>query len=159
MPLLTIASSVFPFSSCLQSFPASESFQVTQFFTSGGQSIRVSASASVLPMNEYSGQISFRMDWLDLHAVQKTIKGLLQHHSSKASILWHSAFPIVQLSHPYMTTGKTIALTRWTFVSKVLSLLFLNLCILIGGYLLYNIVVVLPYIDMNQPRVHTCSPS
>ena len=114
MPLLTIASSVFPFSSCLQSFPASESFQVTQFFTSGGQSIRVSASASVLPMNEYSGQISFRMDWLDLHAVQKTIKGLLQHHSSKASILWHSAFPIVQLSHPYMTTGKTLALTRRT---------------------------------------------
>ena len=99
------------------------------------------------------------MDWLDLLAVQKTIKGLLQHHSSKASILWHSAFPIVQLSHPYMTTGKTIALTRWTFVGKVLSLLFLNLCILIGGYLLYNIVVVLPYIDMNQPRVHTCSPS
>ena len=101
------------------------------------------------------------MDWLDCLAVQETIKGLLQHHSSKASVFWHSAFPIVQLSHPYMTTGKTIGLTIWTFVGKVLSLLFFffNLFILIGGYLLYNIVVVLPYIDMNQPRVHMCSPS
>ena len=93
------------------------------FFKSSGQSIRVSASSSVLPMN-YSGLISFRMDWLDLLAVQGTLKSLLQHHSSKASILWHSAFFIVQLSHPYMTTGKTIALTRWTFVGKVLCLLF-----------------------------------
>ena len=72
----------------------------------------------------YSGLISFRMDWLDLHAVQRTLKSLLQHHSSKASILQHSAFSIVQLSHPYVTTGKTIALTRWTFVGKVMSLLF-----------------------------------
>ena len=73
--------------------------------------------------NEYSGLISFRMDWLDLLAVQGTLKSLLQHHSSKASILWCSAFFTVQLSHPYMTTGKTIALTRWTFVGKVMSLL------------------------------------
>ena len=74
--------------------------------------------------NEYSGLISFRVDWLDLLAVQGTLKSLLQHHSSKASILLPSAFFIVQLSHPYMTTGKTIALTRWTFVDKVMSLLF-----------------------------------
>ena len=84
----------------------------------------VSASASVLPMNEYSGLISFRMDWLDLLAVQGTFKSLLQHHSSKVSILQSSVFSIVQLSHPYMTTGKTITLTRWTFVGKVKSLLF-----------------------------------
>ena len=74
--------------------------------------------------SEYSGLISFRMDWLDLLALQGTLKSLLQHHSSKASILWCSAFFIVQLSHPYMTTGKTIALTTWTFVGKVISLLF-----------------------------------
>ena len=76
------------------------------------------------PSNEYSGIISFRIDWLDLLAVQGTLKSLLQHHSSKVSILWCSAFFIAQLSHPYMTTGKTIALTRWTFVGKVMSLLF-----------------------------------
>ena len=100
-------------------------------------SIRVFSSESVLcisgpkywsfrmsPFNEYSGLISFRMDWFDLLAVQGTIKNLLQHHSSKASILRHSAFFIVQLSHPYMTTEKTIALTRQTFVGKVMSLLF-----------------------------------
>ena len=90
---------------------------MSQFFAS------VSASASVLP-NEYSGLISFRMYWLDLLAVQGTLKSLLQHHSSKVSILRRSAFFIVQLSHPYMTTGKTIALTRWIFVDKVMSLLF-----------------------------------
>ena len=76
------------------------------------------------PSNEYSGLISFRMDWLDLLAAQGTLKSLLQHHSSKASVLQCSVFFIVQLSHPYMTTGKTIALTRWTFVDKVMSLLF-----------------------------------
>ena len=81
-------------------------------------------SFSIGPSNEYSGLISFRMDWLDLLAVQGTLKSLLQHHSSKASILQHSAFFIVQLSHPYMTTGKTIDLTRWTFVGKAISLLF-----------------------------------
>ena len=79
---------------------------------------------NISPSNEYSGLISFRMDWLALSAVQWTLKNLLQHHSSKASILQHSAFFIVQLSYPYMTTGKTIALTRWTFVGKVMSLLF-----------------------------------
>ena len=79
---------------------------------------------SISPSNEYSGLISFRMDWLDLLAVQGTLKSLLQHHSSKASIRWHSAFFILQLSHPYMTAGKTIALTRQTFISKVMSLLF-----------------------------------
>ena len=83
-----------------------------------------SFSFSICPSNEYSGLISFRRDWLDLLAVQGTLKSLLQHHSSKASILWHSAFFMVQLSHPYMTTGKTIALTRQTFVDKVMSLLF-----------------------------------
>ena len=77
-----------------------------------------SFSFSISPSNEYPGLISFRKDWLDLLAVQGTLKSLFQHHSSKASILWHSAFFIVQLSHPYMTTGKTIALTRWTFVGK-----------------------------------------
>ena len=112
----TISSSVISFSSHLQFFPASGSFPMSQFFASGGQSIGVSASASVLS-SEYSGLISFRMDWLDL-------KSLLQHYSSKASILQCSAFFIVQFSHPYKTTGKTIALTRWTFVSKVMSLIF-----------------------------------
>ena len=83
-----------------------------------------SFSFSLSPSKEHPGLISFRMDWLDLLAVQGTLKSLLQHHSSKASILWHSAFFTVQLSHPYMTTGKTIALTRWTFVGKVMSLVF-----------------------------------
>ena len=118
----TISSSVIPFSSHLQSFLALGSFQMSQFFASGGQSIGVSASTSVLPMN--TRDWSFRMDWLDLLAVQGTLKSLLQHHSSKASILQCSPFLIVQLSLPYMTTGKTIALTRWTFVGKVMSLLF-----------------------------------
>ena len=83
-----------------------------------------SFSFSIIPSKEIPGLMSIRMDWLDLLAVQGTLKSLLQHHSSKASILWRSAFFIVQLSHPYMTTGKTIALTRWTFVGKVVSLLF-----------------------------------
>ena len=81
-------------------------------------------SFSIGPSNEYSGLVSFRMDWLNLLAVQETLKSLLQHHSSKASILWRSAFFIVQLSHPCMTTGKTTALTRWIFVGKVMSLFF-----------------------------------
>ena len=97
---------------------------MSQYFTLGGQSIGVSASTSVLPMNEHPGLIFFKMDWLDLLAVQGTLKSLLQHHSAKASIFWHSAIFTVQLSHPYMTTGKTIALTRQTFVGKVMSLLF-----------------------------------
>ena len=85
--------------------------------------------------NDYSGLISFRMDWFDLLAVQGTLKSFLQHHSSKASILWHSAFFIVQLSHPYMTTGKMIALTRWIFVSRVMSLLFNMLSRLVMAFL------------------------
>ena len=83
-----------------------------------------SFSFSIIPSKEYSGLVSFRIDWFDLLAVEGTLKSLLQHHSSKASILWHSAFFILQLSHPYMTTGKTIALTKRTFVGKVISLLF-----------------------------------
>ena len=118
----TISSSVIPFSSCLQSFPASGSFQ---WVSSSHQVATVwSFSFSVSPSNEYSGLISFRMDWLDLLAVQGTLKSLLQHHSSKASILQHSAFFIVQLSHPYMTTRKPIALTRQTFVGKVMAQFF-----------------------------------
>ena len=84
----------------------------------------LSFNFSISPSNEYSGLISFRMDWFELLAVQGTLKSLPQHHSSKASVLWFSAFFMVQLSHPYMTTGKTITSTRWTFVSKVMSLLY-----------------------------------
>ena len=94
---------------------------MSQFFASGGKVLEFQLQQH--PSNEYLGLISFRMDWLDLLAVQGTLKSLLQHHSSKASILWRSAFFIVHLSHPYMNTGKTIALTRRTFVGKVLSLL------------------------------------
>ena len=94
---------------------------MSQFFPSGGQSIGVSAS-TISPSNGHSGLISFRMDWVDLLAVQGTLKSLLQQHSLKASILSCSAFFMVQLSHPYMTTGKTIARTTWTFVGKVMSL-------------------------------------
>ena len=93
------------------------------FFVLGGQ-MHWNFSFSIRPPSEYSALISFRIDWLDLFAVQGTLKSLLQHHSSKASILWHSAFFVVQLLHSYMTTGKTVALTRWTFVGKVMSLLF-----------------------------------
>ena len=112
----TISSSVVPFSSCLQSFPASGSFLVSGPFSSGSK--RISFSFSISPFNKYSWLTLFRMDWLDLLAIQETLKSLLQHHSSKATILWHSAFFIVQLSHPSMTTGKAIALTIWTFVDK-----------------------------------------
>ena len=127
------SSSVNSFSSCFQSFPASWSFHES------GPPIRWpkywSFSFSISPSNEYSGLISFRMDWLDLLAVQGTLKSLLQHHSSKASILWCSAFFTVQLSHPYMTTGKTIALTRRTSVGKVMSLLFTVLSRLVIAFL------------------------
>ena len=130
-----------PFSSCLQSFPASESFPVSQFFASGGQSIEVSASPSVLPMNIQDWFLLGLIGLISL-AIQGTLKSLIQHHSSKASILrcsaffivqlshpymsldkpsilQHSAFFIVQLTHPYTTTGKTIVLTRWSFVGNV----------------------------------------
>ena len=94
-----------------------------------------SFSFNISPSNEHPGLISFRMDWLDLLAVPGTLKNLLQHHSSKASILWRSAFFSVQHSHPYMTTGKTIALTRWTFVSKVMPQLFNMLSRLVIAFL------------------------
>ena len=106
---------------------------MSQFFASCGQSIG-SFSFSISPSNEYSGLISFRIDWLDLLAVQETLKSLLQHHSSKASILRCSAFFTVQLSHPCMTTGKNIALTRGTFVGKVTSLLFNTLSRLVTTF-------------------------
>ena len=111
----TISSSAIPFSSCLQSFPASGYFLMSQFFVSGGQSIGVSASASVLPTNVQDWS---PLEWTDWISLQGTLKSLLQHHSSKASVLWRSAFFRVQLSHPYMTTGKTINLTIWTLLGK-----------------------------------------
>ena len=112
----TISSSVVPFSSCLQSFPASGSFPMSQFFASGGQSIGVPASASLLPMNSQDWFPLGLTGWISLQS--KGLKSLLQHHSSKASILWCSAFFIVQLSHPLMTTGKTIALTSRNLSAK-----------------------------------------
>ena len=127
------SSSVTPFSFCPQSFPGSGSFSVSQLFASGGQIIRASASA-ISPSNEYSERSSFRPDWLNLLAVQETLKSLLQHHSSKTSILQCSAFFIVQLSHPYMTTEKTLALTRWIFDGKIMSLLFTMLSRLVDGH-------------------------
>ena len=114
--------SVVPFSSCPQSLPASGSFPMSQLCMRWPK--YWSYSFSISPSNEQPGLISFRMDWLDLLAVQETLKSLLQHHSSKASIFQCSAFFTVQLSHPYMTSGKTIALTRQTFVGKVTFLLF-----------------------------------
>ena len=129
-----------------------------------------SFSFNISPSNEHQGLISFRMDWLDLLAVQGTLKSLLQHHSSKASILWHSAFFIVQLSHPYMTNGKTIASTRWTFVGKVMSLLFNILsrlvitclprskCLLIS-WLQSPSVVILEPPKIQSATVSTVSPS
>ena len=141
---------------------------MSQFFASGGQSIGVSASASVLPMNIQD--ISFRVDWLDLLAVQGTLKSLLQHRSSKASILWCSAFFVVQCSHPCMTTGKTIALTRQTFVSKVMSLLFNTLSsfviaflprskYLLISWLLSTSAVILESKKINSVAVSIVSPS
>ena len=118
--LPTISPSVVPFSSYLQSLPASGSFPMSWFLAPGGQSIRAWALAS----KEYSGLISFRIDWFDLLAIQGTLKSLHEHQSLKASVLQHSLFFMVQPSHPHMTIGKTTALTIWTFVGKVMSLLF-----------------------------------
>ena len=115
----TTSSTVIPVSSRLRSFPASGSFPMSQLFTSKNWPKNWSFSFNISPSNEHPGLISCRMDWLDLLAVQRTLKSLPQHHSSKASILQHSAFFTVHLSHPYMTTGKTIALTRWIFIGKV----------------------------------------
>ena len=113
------------FFSCPRSFPASGSFPMSQLFVSGSQNI--GASVSISPSNEYSGLISFRVDWFDL-AIQGILKRLLQHHSLKTSVLQCSAFFILQLSHSYMTTGQTIALKRWTFVGKK-CLCFLICCL------------------------------
>ena len=130
----TISSSVIPFLSCLQSFPSIKVFSKESVLH-----IRCpkywSFSFSISPFNKYSGLISFRIDWFDLLAVQETLKNLLQHHSSKASILWLSAFFIVQLSHPYMATGKGTAFLRGNFVGKVMSLLFNMLSRLVIAFL------------------------
>ena len=107
-------------------------------------------SFSINPSSEYSVLISFRIDWLDLLAVQGTLQNLLQHHSSKASILWHSAFFMVQLSHPYMTTGKTIALTRWTFVGKVMSLLFNMLFRFVIAFLPRNKYLLISWLQLSS---------
>ena len=117
----------------LQSFPAS-GWEMSQFFASGGPKYW-SFSFSITPFNEYSGMTSFRIDWLDLLAVQGTLKSLLEHHSSKASIMQCSAFFMVQISHLYTTTGKTIALTRQTFAGEVMSLLFNMLSRLVIAFL------------------------
>ena len=119
---LTVSSSAAPFSFCLHCFPGSGSFPMSWFFAILWWPKYWSFSFSTY--NDYAGLISLRIDWFDLPAVQGTLRSLLQHHNSKASVLWRSAFLMVQLSHLYMTTGKTIALTRLTFVSKVMSLLF-----------------------------------
>ena len=117
---------------------------MSQLFASGGFSFNIS------PTNEHPGLISFRMDWLDLLAVQGTRRSLLQHHSSKASILRRSAFFIVQLSHPYMTTGKTIALTRWTFVGKVISLLFNMLSRFVIAFLPRNKLLLISWLQSTS---------
>ena len=139
----TILSSVVPFSSHLQSFPVSGSFQMSQFFTSCGQSIGVSASASVLPMNIQDWFPIGWTDWISLQA--KGLSSLLQHNCSKASILRCSAFFVVKLSHPYVTTGNTILLTRWTFVGKVMSLLFNMLSKLVVTFLPRSKCLLIPY--------------
>ena len=167
-----ISSSVVPFSSHLQS----RSFQISQFFAESilWPLIRWpkywSFSFNISPSNEHPGLFSFRMDWLDLLAVQRSLKSVLQHHSSKASILWHSAFFIVQLSHPYMTTGKTIVLTRWTFVGKVMSLLLNMLSRLVTTFLPRSKRLFIPWLQspsavILEPRkiksdtISTVSPS
>ena len=129
-----ISSSVFPFSSCPQSFPSSGSFPMSQLLCIRWPKYW-NFSFNISSFNEYSGLISFRMDWLGLLVVQGTLKSLLQHHSSKASIIWCLAFFIVQISHPRTTTGKTIALTRLTFIGQVMSLLFNMVSSFVIGFL------------------------
>ena len=122
-------------------------------------------SFSISPSDEDSGPISFRIDWLDLLAIQQMLKSLLQHHSSKASILWHSAFLTVQLSHLYMTTGKIIALTRWTFVNKIMSLLFKMLCRLAiaflqrSKFLLISLLQSPPAVILELPKIRSVTVS
>ena len=158
---------------CPQSFPASASFSMRQFLkiTSGGQSIEAEDfGSSISPSNEYSGPISFRNHQFDFLAVQRTLKSLLQHHDLKASILQHSAFFMVQLSHPYMTTEKTIALTKGTFVGKVMSLLFNTLSSFIIAFHLRSkrllilwlqspSIVILESKKIKSATVFTLSPS
>ena len=140
-----ISSSVITFSSCPQFLPASGSFPMSQLFVSGGQSIGVSASASVLPMNTQNWS---RLGWTGWISWQSgTLKSLLQHHSLKASILRCSAFFTVQLSHPNMTAGKTIALTRWTFDGKVMSLLFNMLSRLVITFLPRSKHLLIPWLQ------------
>ena len=131
----TISSSVISFFYCLQSFLSSGSFPISQLFVSDGQSIAVSASASVLPMNIQGCFPLGLTDLIFLESLQGTLKSLLQHHSSITSILWHSAFFTAQLSHPYMITGKTIAMTLWTSVGKEMSLLFNMLSMFVIAFL------------------------
>ena len=145
--------SVIPFSSCLQSFPASGFFQCV---SSSHQAAKVwHFSFSISPSNEYSGLISFRTNWFDLLAVQETLKSLLQHHSSKASILRCSAFLTVQLSYPYATTGKTIALTIQIFVGKLMSLLFNMLSRFVIGFLPRSKCLLISWLQL--PPVAICS--
>ena len=164
----SISSSVIPFFSCPQSFPASGSFPMSQLFTSGGQSIGVSASTSVPPMNTQDWSPLGWTGWVSLQS--KGLSRVLQHHSSKASIVQHSAFFIVQLSHPYMTTGKTIALTWLNFVDKVMSLLFNMLSRLVitflprSKHLLISLLqspsaVILEPSKIKSATVSTVSPS
>ena len=143
-----ISSSVIPFSFHLQSFPASGSFPISQFFSSDGQSIGVSASASVLPMNI---QDWFPLGWTGW--ISFLSKGQFKHHSLKVSILWCSAFFIVQLSQPYMTTGKNIALIRWTFIGKVMSLLFNMLSRLVITFLPRNKRLLISWLQSCQVRL------
>ena len=146
-----------PLPSCLQPFPASVS-SIESVLCSRWLKCQ-SFSFSISPSNEHSRLISFRMDQLDLLAVQGTLKSLLQHHSTKASILWCSAFFIVQLSHPYMTTGKTIALTRRTFVGKVMSLLFPRSMHLLISWLQSPSAVILEPKKIKSVTVSIVSPS
>ena len=160
----TILSAVIPFSSCIfPSIRVSSSESVLHIRWPKNWSFNFSISAS----NEYSVLISFRVDWFDLLAAQGTLKSLLQHHSLKASILWHSAIFIVQLSHPYMTPGKTIALTRWTFVGKVMSLLFNMLSRLVVAFLPMSKHLLISWLQSPSAAIlepekiksHTVSPS
>ena len=149
-PAISSPFPVVPFSSCPQSLPASV------FSNESILHMRWpkywSFSFSIIPSKEHPGLISFRMDWLALLVVQGTLKSLLQHYSSKASILWRSAFFTVQLSHPYITTGKTIALTRWTFVGKVMSLLF-NM---IRDYKYNNVLSPKLFLKQKKTIIYTC---
>ena len=149
-----ISSSVTPFSSCFQSFPVFSNQSVLHIRWPKYWSF----SFSISPSNEYSGLISFRMHWLDLLAVQGTLKSLLQHHSSKASILSQSDFFTVQLSHPYMTTEKTIALTRRTFVGKVMSLLFNMLSRLVLTFLWSSKHLLISWLQSPSAGILEASP-